>query len=249
MPGIVDPPFPDDVPTVPLVVIDYALLCVGDSQEVDRLWNAATELGFWYLNNHGADELADAMFEMGEATMALPLEEKMQFKPDDAGASFGYKHAGANAVDANGTPDVTEFLNISKDDALAYPAEAHRTYPNTVATRMDAVVRPFVLKSLEVNETILGILNNRLGLPEGALASRHRRELHSCCEARTIRAAPVAAWREEKAMLGAHTDFGSLSFLQNRLGGLQVLPPGADGWKYVKASNTHVRRASSAYAQ
>ena len=41
------PPFPDDVPTVPLLVIDYALLQAGDEQEIDRLWQAATELGFW----------------------------------------------------------------------------------------------------------------------------------------------------------------------------------------------------------
>jgi hypothetical protein len=41
------PPFPDDVPTVPLLVIDYARLRAGDEHEVDRLWRAATELGFW----------------------------------------------------------------------------------------------------------------------------------------------------------------------------------------------------------
>ena len=41
------PPFPDDVATVPLLVIDYALLQVGDEHEIDRLWQAATELGFW----------------------------------------------------------------------------------------------------------------------------------------------------------------------------------------------------------
>ncbi len=36
--------------------------------------------------------------------------------------------------------------------------------------------------------------------------------------------------------IGAHTDFGSLSFLHNRLGGLQVLPPGYTEWQYVKVS-------------
>ncbi len=36
--------------------------------------------------------------------------------------------------------------------------------------------------------------------------------------------------------IGAHTDFGSLSLLHNRLGGLQVLPPGYTEWQYVKVS-------------
>ncbi|CCM01792.1 uncharacterized protein FIBRA_03859 [Fibroporia radiculosa] len=40
-------------------------------------------------------------------------------------------------------------------------------------------------------------------------------------------------------MLSAHTDFGSLSFLHNRLGGLQVLAPGTDKWQYVKPLPGH----------
>lgn len=41
------PPFPDDVPTIPLLVIDYARLRARDEQEIDRFWEAATKLGFW----------------------------------------------------------------------------------------------------------------------------------------------------------------------------------------------------------
>jgi hypothetical protein len=46
MPGLALPPFPEDVPTAPLLVIDYASLKAGDEQEIDKLWKAATELGF-----------------------------------------------------------------------------------------------------------------------------------------------------------------------------------------------------------
>ena len=48
MPGLVKfPTFPDGVPSHPLLVIDYELLKAGDEVEIDRLWKAATELGFW----------------------------------------------------------------------------------------------------------------------------------------------------------------------------------------------------------
>lgn len=48
MPGLTAaPPFPDDVPTHPLLVIDYQLILEGDEDELNRLWEAATELGFW----------------------------------------------------------------------------------------------------------------------------------------------------------------------------------------------------------
>lgn len=47
MPVPVLPPFPTDVHTHPLLVIDYALVKVNDKQEIERLWKAATSLGFW----------------------------------------------------------------------------------------------------------------------------------------------------------------------------------------------------------
>jgi hypothetical protein len=48
MPGItVSVPFPDNVPTHPLIVVDYELIMANSKQELDKLWKAATELGFW----------------------------------------------------------------------------------------------------------------------------------------------------------------------------------------------------------
>ena len=41
------PPFPDDVKTHPLLVIDYGLIKQHDQAEIDKLWEAATKLGFW----------------------------------------------------------------------------------------------------------------------------------------------------------------------------------------------------------
>ncbi|KAG6886404.1 hypothetical protein C0992_004225, partial [Termitomyces sp. T32_za158] len=241
MPALELPSFPDDVPTHPLLVIDYQLISARDSHEIDRLWEAATKLGFWYLKNHGVDEEVDGMFEMGAETMKLPLEEKMRFEQGDDGMSFGYKAAGANAVDATGRLDTVEFLNISKDDALAWPKQARRAYPSNVNARMQSTVTPFVQKSLEVNNTLLDVLNDRLGLPPGMLLAKHPREELSGSEARVIRNPPVGQQSVDPQSLaiGSHTDFGSLSFLHNRLGGLQVLVPGAESWQYVKPIPGH----------
>lgn len=70
---------------------------------------------------------------------------------------------------------------------------------------------PFVRKSLEINNTFLGIFNDKLGLPKGTLEQLHSMEEHSGSEARLIRAPPMpGAAVAGKATLGAHTDFGSL---------------------------------------
>jgi isopenicillin N synthase-like dioxygenase len=231
------PEFPTNVPTHPLLVVDYERIKSGDEKEIAVLWSAATSLGFWYLKNHGADEDVANMFDMGAETMDLPLEEKMKYEQGDDGFSFGYKFAGASAVDASGELDKIEFINVAKDDALAWPKQARRSYPSVVNDRMESTIIPFVEKSFEINKTIMDIFDAKLGLPEGTLNKLHSREEFSGSEARTIKAPknlPVG-----RQALGAHTDFGSLSFLHNRLGGLQVLPPGVDEWQYLKPIPGH----------
>lgn len=237
MPALTFPPFPDDVPTHPLLVVDYDLLKKKNPEEIETLWTAATQLGFWYLKNHGVEEEVDGMFKMGEETMNLPLEEKLKYEQGDGGQSFGYKVRGSHAVDSTGMLDTVEFINVAKDDALAWPGQAHRAYPSTVNARMESTAIPFIKKSIEVTDTIINIFNDKLGLPEGALACRHSLKEYSCSESRCIK--NPAGVPVDRVGIGAHTDFGSLSFLHNRLGGLQVLPPNVTEWQYVKPIPGH----------
>lgn len=108
---------------------------------------------------------------------------------------------------------------------------------------MQSTITPFVKKSVEINNTLLEVFNAKLGLPAGSLAMRHSAEEYSASEARTIKAPP--GYPAERMAIGAHTDFGTLSFLHNRLGGLQVLPPGVDQWQYVKVGSYCLRLVTS----
>lgn len=154
-----------------------------------------------------------------------------------------YKAVGTLSSDEKGTADNCEFINISKDDVLAYPTVALRTYPSTVNDRMESTIKPFVRKSLEVNNAIIRFFETKLGLPAGELLKYHLDEQHSGSEARVIKSPPRSADElgqdPEKISLRAHTDFGSLAFLHNRLGGLQVLPPGSTRWQYVRPIPGH----------
>ncbi|THH00008.1 hypothetical protein EW026_g2464 [Hermanssonia centrifuga] len=207
MPGLTTSiPFPEDVPTHPLLVVDYKLIEAHDEHELNKLWKAATELGFWYLKNHGAEKEVDGMFDMGAETLDLPLAEKMKYEQGDNGDSFGYKARGTIATDKNGTRDNVEFLNISQNDTLSWPRVTHRTYPSTVNTRMNNTILPFVRKSMAVNNTFLSFFECKLGLPSGELTNRHAPSELNGGEARCIRTPP----RQTSAGVGAHTDFGSL---------------------------------------
>lgn len=234
------PPFPRDVPTVPLLRINLSNLLQGDAQEEERLWRACTELGFFYLDLRSQPTLgatllstSDTLFRLGESIFNLPVPEKLEYDMSSQNSYFGYKGMGAGIIDAKGTKDRNEFWNISKDDILGHG----ETLPNPPVLQDDSnrkVAGDFMKSSHDVVILILGLLNERLGLPEKTLENLHRLEATSGDQVRWVRSPPQP--KDDRATaLGEHTDFGSVTVLFNRLGGLQVLPPG-DGsqWKYVR---------------
>ncbi|THH23233.1 hypothetical protein EUX98_g7944 [Antrodiella citrinella] len=237
MPGLLtSPSFPNDVPIAPLHVIDYQLLVRGDAEEMDNLFQAARELGFWYLKNHGTEEDAQRMFSTFGGTLDLPLAEKMLYEQGDSGNSFGYKAKGKIVTDKNGTLDCSEFFNVAQDDALSWPTVIHRDYPATITSRMQDVVTPFVRKSRDINFLLLSVFEHKLGLPRGDLWKLHPSTGTCGGEARCVKTPPNA----QQAGIGAHSDFGTLSLVHNRLGGLQVMQPGSDKWLYIKPLPGHI---------
>ncbi|KAF8589979.1 Clavaminate synthase-like protein [Ramaria rubella] len=229
------PPFPDDVPTQPLLVIDYEKLKAGDQTEQNTLWNACTTLGFFYLKNHGVD--TQPMWELGEVTMAMPFEEKVKYTQGESGRSFGYKAAGTDIIDEYGNVDTIELFNVAKDDALARPNIVHRVYAPPVEEGM-SVIRAFVEASEIIQRYLMDVMSDRLGLPKEVLREKHNPSEYSGSEARILRNPPTTMSKEQVA-LGEHTDFGSLSFLHNILGGLQVLLPETKKWQFVKPLPGH----------
>jgi hypothetical protein len=58
------PPFPDTVPTAPLLKISLAKLLRHDREEEQRLWEACCDLGFFYLDLR-TDSLATNIYAIG----------------------------------------------------------------------------------------------------------------------------------------------------------------------------------------
>ncbi|GME64053.1 Oxoglutarate/iron-dependent oxygenase [Neofusicoccum parvum] len=242
------PAFPSDVPTCPLVRISLARLLHGSEDEAERLWNACCDLGFFYIDLRAGDEHeteggavgnarqvevhvdgeqllddADRLFGVQEEFFELPVEEKAKYDFSEQGSYFGYKGYGATVIDKNGTPDRNEFYNTSKDDIL-------RLSPPLPAPSLLSPHRPllssFIRESHSLVNLILRILNSRLALPPNTLPALHRLTAPSGDQVRFIRAPPQPS-SDARVALGEHTDFGSVTVLFNRVGGLQVLLPPA----------------------
>lgn len=110
------PPFPDHVPTAPLLRLSLHRLLKRDETEVKRFNRACEDLGFFYLDLEGdGDSLlrnADELFDVVKAFCDLPLEEKTKYDFSSKKSYFGYKAQGAAVVDRNGNLDRNEFYNV-----------------------------------------------------------------------------------------------------------------------------------------
>lgn len=237
-PGI--PPFPTSVPTAPLLRISLEKLVNGDPAEQDRVWEACRDLGFFYLDMRmdsasptaqidGNAILADVdkLFQVGEGLFDLPLEEKRKYDHSSRGSYFGYKGFGDSVIDAKGSSDRNEFYNSSKDQVLGVRGVADNAdmqYPPYLEQHQPLLKSYMTRCHTLITHLILRLLNDRLQLSPGKLASLHRIDAIAGDQVRWVKAPPQPV-DDRRTALGAHTDFGSVTVLFNRIGGLQVRLP------------------------
>ncbi|KAF2683913.1 Clavaminate synthase-like protein [Lentithecium fluviatile CBS 122367] len=268
------PRFSESVSTAPLLRISLSKLLNRDPEEEERCWNACCDLGFFYLDLRTLDQTAskdvdgtallrDAakLFEVMKGFFELPIEEKAKYDFADQGSYFGYKGYGAGIVDRKGTRDRNEFYNISKDDMLGLGEQLPSP---SVLNPYRALYISYIHSSHAICMLVASLLSSRLPLKpaineSGGLPALHKLNAVSGDQIRFVKAPPQEQPTEGVA-LGEHTDFGSVTVLFNRLGGLQVklpeyieaLPPGSsapcspverelceDGWTYVRPLPGH----------
>ncbi|EAW12984.1 LOW QUALITY PROTEIN: putative oxidoreductase, 2OG-Fe(II) oxygenase family [Aspergillus clavatus NRRL 1] len=236
------PPFPTDVPTAPLLRLSLDKLLAHDTVEIQRLMQACEKIGLFCLNLQGSEEGisiledADKLFKIGEQLFDLTLEEKLKYDFSGQNSYYGYKAQGTAIFDRQGNLDRNEFYNVSRDDimdltpSLPAPDILHQTRP---------ALQSFIRTSHSIVSLLLDLLNGSLNLPPSTITDLHRLNAISGDQVRFINA-PLQPANDRRTVLGEHTDLGSITILFSRLGGLQVLPPGADAqWVYVRPLPGH----------
>lgn len=128
-----------------------------------------------------------------------------------------------------------DISQVSKDDILGLSSQLPA--PELLEAHRD-LLRSFMKHSHAIVTLLINLLNARLGLPPEQLASLHKLYASSGDQVRWVHAPPQPL-DDRRTALGEHTDFGSVTILFNRLGGLQVLPPHTEQWCYVKPLRGH----------
>lgn len=222
---------------ISLPVIDYNALVERDRAEIQKILEASTQLGFFYLKVDKQLD-SDPMFRLAEHVFRLPLDDKLAYEMDSKnGSYYGYKPARTFVSDKSGTPDTIEFWNISKDELLVRDGT---NFPKVILDASD-FVKSFMIKSHEIVDVILEILSIGLGLDSAALSNLHR---FMECSGDQLRLTKTKMYPIQNQLsspdvsLGAHTDFGSITILFNRLHGLQVLSTSKE-WLFVSPFPGH----------
>jgi isopenicillin N synthase-like dioxygenase len=189
----------------------------------DELWDAAVDVGFFQIINHGIDiEAVRGAFAMSAAFFALPADVKANY-PLEKSLNSGWEFK-SQIRPSIGVPDEKESYQITLPNmAGLWPSDE-------VLEGFNTTIMDFERQCWELAMRVLSCFAVKLDFPSDFFAIAHDPEaadyqsalrlLHYFAipeEARGV----DAPWRA-----GAHTDFDVLTLLfqQEGQGGLQVLP-------------------------
>lgn len=206
------PPFPDDTLAIDLPIVALSKLLNGDVAEQDKVFEACTRRGFFYLELGGCDagetilNGAGKIAAVSEGVFRLPLEEKMRYKQGKQ--IFGYKWAGSSVGDQAGTRDTAEFFNVAQNDMMAPDDRMRRPWPSEIM-ESKPLFASYSESAHFIGMTVLSVLAERLGIDPSEFANRHRIEEPSGDHVRLTRGPPRVVEEMAEVQTPSHTDGGT----------------------------------------
>lgn len=240
------PPFPTDIATAPIASVSLPKLLANDPSEGQKVLEACTTHGFFYLDLRDSSGLGQALIDESESLLHLakeafdhPLEEKQKFNLVKGESLWGYKEAGAvKQTDSNKRRDTTEFFCIAKDHL--HGVVPSRNYPPEIDAAKP-LLQDFTKNAHACGMLVLATLARQLDLPPTEFTERSIFTSPSGDHCRLTCKLPHGS--DANAVgLPSHTDFGSVTILFNWLGGLQIQshdPAKLGEWEYVKPLPGH----------
>jgi len=227
-------------PGASLPVIDVSGLSAVDPAgraAVVRAMDAACRAhGFFYIAGHGIPSgLVEAVFEETRNLFDLPEASKQAVAKTRSFCNRGWEPLRAQALEPGTPPDLKENFYLGRDLPLDHPAVVARKFnhgPNQWPPGMlgfRPTMRAYYEAMLDLSERVMSALAMALDLSEEELAT-FMREPMATLRLLHYPPQPPDAQDGQKGV-GAHTDFGVLTFLlQDSNGGLQVRDVNTGAW-------------------
>ncbi|OJJ73137.1 hypothetical protein ASPBRDRAFT_148424 [Aspergillus brasiliensis CBS 101740] len=234
------PPFPADLPVLPLEKISLEALKDSKKDEAERLFEACQKMGFFLLDLKGSTQgtalLQDAegMFELTTQLSTLGHEtlKSYTYMPPDF---TRYKGIGSLKTDY-GNVDYIHAYSLSQDEVLGNTSHS-RLHPDAISTDKQQL-RRFIEHAHAVLDEILAKLDICLGIEPQTLEALSPLDQESDSIVRLLWSPAQTHPNYDCISFGGHTDLGTMTLLFNIAGGLQVLPAGCENikekWRYIK---------------
>jgi isopenicillin N synthase-like dioxygenase len=220
-------------------IIDFAQILrnepSGRAQVAAAIRKACTEIGFFYLINHGVQaEIRARAFSAARRFFNLPAETKAEIHIAKSPHVRGYTPMREESFDtANAAGDIKESFDMALEMAADHPAigDGHSLYGPNLWPAGDAAFREDIMAyyeaQLELSTRLLRVFALALDLPEDYFEPFILTPLASM---RLLHYPPQpAAAADGQIGAGAHSDYECFTILaQDEVGGLQVLNAAGD---------------------
>jgi len=215
-----------DFSEIPVLDIGGISTLEGQQALAGPLFDAARNVGFFYIRNHGIPApVAAAAFAASRSFFELPESQKARIAVDRN--QRGWMAAGMANLEGARTHDAKEVffwgLDLPPDDPdIGQPMVAPNQWPDDFCPGLKPALLPYYQAVLEVSRGLLGALAIWLGQRPDFFAEAYRKPLGrgQLVYYPAINSADIEA---ERFSAAPHADFGVLTILmQDDLGGLQV---------------------------
>lgn len=219
-----------------LPIFDLSELTSTDKKtrdySIDRLRRICHQVGFFYIKNHGINELMKQMLTVTESFFDLPQAEKDKMKITFSPHYRGYGKLGGERT--NGIQDKKETFDLglekparNKLDVEQHPylvLQGPNQWPTSSALdhmQWKQLVLSYISALQKIGGQLIAAMSTALGLPGNELGNQFcssAEDAHAML--RLLRYPPG---RESELGVGPHVDAGGLIILlQDETGGLQV---------------------------
>ena len=243
-----------DAPSIPSVDLNAFLNGSSESQEriaadVDEICKT---IGFLVIENHGVpDATVSAAWDVSRAFFDLPLETKLEVRPDDQGCPRGYfpmaAEALAKSLGVDTPPDIKESFGIGPLHAPKYEIDAadrefhygENLWPQAPA-ELERALTDYFEAMTDAGARVLRLFAAALDLPHDHFEPFHR---HPMCALRCLNypASATPLLPGQKAA-GEHSDYGSLTMLKSDpdVPGLEIRLPSGEWAKAPLVENAFI---------
>ncbi|RDL38509.1 Uncharacterized protein BP5553_02849 [Venustampulla echinocandica] len=222
------------VPVYPMETISFERLLSQEPAELEKILSCCNTEGFFYLDLQGID--GRRMLEDQKKTLELmhhffgsPIEAKNQYGL--VTPHLGYEPVGSRTGVFENTKDGYEMIKVSRDEIQRDGPHLPSIIKNSPSI---AILENAIADCNIATKTILSALSTALGLTGAArFENSHRNDKPSTTTLSMMHYIPTDP-SDKQIGHQKHTDISSLTLLFSEQWGLQIRPPGAREFGFVK---------------